>query len=101
MWPSNVKNKQTQNKTKTTTTRIYLIHTHTHARTHASSFKRTHIFLDNNLYSDIHSFIYMNIQYIYNTQLVQKDKSYLHTCTRYNNQFIAYGENILRFHKTA
>ena len=101
MWPSNVKNKQTQNKTKTTTTRIYLIHTHTHARTHASSFKRTHIFLDNNLYSDRHSFIYMNIQDIYNTQLVQKDKKiYTHMYKIYK-QFIAYGENILRFHKTA
>ena len=67
MWPSNVKKqKQTQNKTKTTL--IYLIHTHKHAHTH------TH---------DIHSFIYMNIQYIYNTQLVQKDKIYIHTCTRY------------------
>ena len=43
----------------------------------------------------------MNIQDIYNTQLVQKDKSYIHTCTRYNKQCIAYGENTLRFHKTA
>ena len=82
MWPSNVKKQKANPKTKTTP--IYLIHTHTHAHTHtythASSFTRTHTFLNCNLDSDRHSFIYMNIQYIYNTQLVQKDKTiYTHT----------------------
>jgi len=46
----------------------------------------------------------MNIQDIYNTQLVQKDKTYIHMYThmyKIYKQFIAYGENILRFHKTA
>jgi len=41
----------------------------------------------------------MNLQYIYNTQLVQKDNNYIHTCTRYICNL--YNENILRFHKTA
>ena len=89
MWPSNVKKQQkqqTKNKNKKTPPLIYLIHTHTHAHArthaHASSFTRTHT-LKKNLDSDRHSFINMNIQYIYNTQLVQKDKNYIHTCTRY------------------
>ena len=41
----------------------------------------------------------MNIQdiwAIYNTQLVQKNKIYIHPCTRYMSN-----ENILSFHKTA
>ena len=42
----------------------------------------------------------MNIQDIYNTQLVQKEKIYKKMYQIYE-QFIAYGENILRFHKTA
>ena len=42
----------------------------------------------------------MNIPDIYNTQLVQKDKTYRHMYKIYK-QFTAYGENILRFHKTA
>jgi len=75
MWPSNVKKQTNKPKTKTTKTLIYQIHTHIHTHTHHH--------LNNNLYSDRHSFIYMNIQYIYNTQLVQKDKKYIHTCTRY------------------
>jgi len=35
----------------------------------------THTHTNNNLDSDRHSYIYMNIQYIYNTQLVQRDNS--------------------------
>ena len=42
----------------------------------------------------------MNIPDIYNTQLVQKEKIYKKMYKIYE-QFIAYGENILRFHKTA
>jgi len=38
----------------------------------------------------------MNIQDVYNTQLVQKDKKYIHTYTIYiYKQFIAYGENMI------
>ena len=79
MWASNVKQQQTNSKQKPTTTLIYLTHTRTTIHMH------TYIFLNNNLDSDRHSFIYMNIQYIYNTKLVQKDKKYIHTCTRYKS----------------
>ena len=63
-------------------------HTHTHTRTRTHTriimFKKN-FFLNNqnNLDSDRHSFIYMNIQDIYNTQLVQKYNKYIHTCTKY------------------
>ena len=48
----------------------------------------------NNLDSDRHSFIYMNIQYIYNTQLVQRQNLYTHMYKIYK-EYIANGENIL------
>ena len=78
--------KQTKNNTTT-----YLPNTHAHARTHAhaSSFTRTHKI---NLNSDRHSFIYMNIQYIYNTQLVKKDK------TLYTHKYRIYKQFIGRQH---
>ena len=81
MWSSNAK-KQTSPKQNKNNNNTYLLNTHAHAHAHRHS--HAHIkFFNNNLYSDIHSFIYMNIQYIYNTHLVQKDKTYIHTCTRY------------------
>ena len=85
MWPSNVKKqKQIQNKTKTTTTLIYLIHTHTHTHSHTHHHSHAHIlFLYNNLDSDRHSFIYMNIQYIYNTQLVHADLVWIRSVLTY------------------
>ena len=97
-----------QNTKQTRTTLIFIIHTHTYIRTHIhtrifihtywSIMTRTHKQIIKK--SDRHSFIYTNIQDIYNTQLVQKDNNYIHTCTKYK-QFIAYVENIFRFHKTA
>ena len=103
MWPSNVKeNTKTHTLIYLIHTHAYThtyihahahTHTHTRARTHTYTHAHTHThthtsftlthkhFLQkklksnqNNLDSDRQSFIYMNIQDIYNTQLVQKEK---------------------------
>ena len=73
MWPSNVKE-----NTKTHTL-IYLIHTHTNTNIQHSHAHINNLFIyifknnQNNLDGDRQSFIYMNIQDIYNTQMVQKE----------------------------